>query len=157
MPLAGQCWHGDRAVLGSLEVLQPLQDACPGSWREHLPLAGLGRGLGSCLLLSSVFPTRNDPAPGERGCAGLMEQGSDISSPSPYSTSELRLPISRCREEQLCQGVRSSVGGGIQQGNTPGPWGLLKVSWWSHSPAVCVQIGADESWVRKMLDEEGVG
>lgn len=39
----------------------------------------LGGGLGSPLLLSSVSPTRNDPAPGVRGCAALLEQDTDIS------------------------------------------------------------------------------
>lgn len=69
----------------------------------------LGRGLGSPLVLSSVFPTRNDPAPGVRGCAVLLEQDTDVSLSIPSrpacSMSEFRLPVSlvvrkSCYKEQ---------------------------------------------------------
>lgn len=63
LPLAEQCWHRHGAVLGSLELLQPLLDPAQALLERNIfPLLAqeLGRVLGSSLLLSSVCPTRNE-------------------------------------------------------------------------------------------------
>ena len=80
LPCHGQssAGTGGTAVLGSLRALQPLAGHLPGlPERTSSPSLAqeLGGGLRRPLLLSSVlFPARNDPVSGVRGCAFVLER-----------------------------------------------------------------------------------